>query len=47
MRFLCIAIIIRSLERIIKFKHDDSEVFDIIEKGLENLENQSNGFLMV
>jgi len=33
--------------RIIKFKHDDSEVFEIIEKGLENLENQSNGLLMV
>ncbi len=33
--------------RIIKFKHDDSEVFDIIGKGLENLESQSNGLLMV
>jgi hypothetical protein len=33
--------------RIIKFKHDDSEVFEIIGKGLENLENQSNGLLMV
>ena len=33
--------------RIIKFKHDDSEVFEIIGKGLENLESQSNGLLMV
>jgi hypothetical protein len=33
--------------RIIKFKHDDSEMFDIIEKGLKNLENQSNGLLIV
>lgn len=31
--------------RIIKFKHDDSEVFELIGKGLENLENQSNGLL--
>ena len=31
--------------RIIKFKHDDSEPFKIIEKGLENLESQSNGLL--
>jgi hypothetical protein len=31
----------------VKFKHDDSEVFEIIEKELENLENQSNGLLMV
>lgn len=33
--------------RVIKFKHDDSEVFEIIGKGLENLEMQSNGLLMV
>jgi len=33
--------------RVIKFKHDDSEVFEIIGKGLENLESQSNGLLMV
>jgi hypothetical protein len=33
--------------RIIKFKHDDSEMIEIIEKGLENLENQSNGLLIV
>lgn len=33
--------------RIIKFKHDDSEVFEIIGRGLENLESQSNGLLMV
>ncbi len=33
--------------RIIKFKHDDCEVFEIIGKGLENLESQSNGLLMV
>lgn len=33
--------------RFIKFKHDDSEVFEIIGKGLENLESQSNGLLMV
>jgi len=31
--------------RIIKFKHDDSEIFEIIGKGLENMENQSNGLL--
>lgn len=31
--------------RIIKFKHDDSEIFEIIGKGLENLESQSNGLL--
>jgi len=31
--------------RIIKFKHDDSEIFKIIGKGLENMENQSNGLL--
>lgn len=31
--------------RVIKFKHDDSEVFEIIGKGLENLESQSNGLL--
>ena len=33
--------------RVIKFKHDDSEVLEIIGKGLENLESQSNGLLMV
>lgn len=33
--------------RNIKFMHDDSEFFEIIEKGLENLESQSNGLLMV
>jgi hypothetical protein len=33
--------------RIIKFKHDDFEVFEIIGKGLENLESQSNGLLML
>lgn len=33
--------------RIIKFKHDDSEIFEIIGRGLENLESQSNGLLMV
>ncbi len=33
--------------RVIKFKHDDSEVFEIIRKGLENLERQSNGLLIV
>jgi len=33
--------------RIIKFKHTDSEIFDIIEKGLENMEMQSNGLLML
>ena len=31
--------------RIIKFKHDDSEIFKIIGKGLENMESQSNGLL--
>lgn len=31
--------------RIIKFKHDDSEIIEIIGKGLENLEMQSNGLL--
>ena len=33
--------------RSIKFKHDDSEVFEIIGKGLENLESQSNGLFSV
>ncbi len=33
--------------QIIKFKHEDSEIFEIIGKGLENLEMQSNGLLMV
>ncbi len=32
---------------VIKLKHDDSEVFEIIGKGLENLERQSNGLLML
>jgi hypothetical protein len=32
--------------RIIKFKHDDSEIFKIIGEGLKNLESQSNGLLM-
>jgi len=31
--------------RIIKFKHDDSELFEIIKEGIKNLENQSNGLL--
>lgn len=31
--------------RIIKFKQNDSELFKIIGKGLENLESQSNGLL--
>ncbi len=31
--------------RIIKFKHDDSELFEIIEEGMKNLEDQSNGLL--
>jgi hypothetical protein len=31
--------------RIIKFKLDDSELFEIIGKGLENMEMQSNGLL--
>jgi hypothetical protein len=31
--------------RIIKFKRDDSEIFEIIGKGLENMEMQSNGLL--
>ena len=33
--------------RIIRFKRDDSEMFDIIEKSLENFEMQSNGILML
>jgi hypothetical protein len=31
--------------RIIKFKHDDSELFEIIGQGMDNLESQSNGLL--
>ena len=31
--------------RIIKFKHDDSELFEIIGRGMDNLESQSNGLL--
>jgi len=31
--------------RIIKFELDDSEIFEIIGKGLENMESQSNGLL--
>jgi hypothetical protein len=31
--------------RIIKFKHDDSELFEIIGQGVDNLESQSNGLL--
>ena len=31
--------------RIIKFGHDDSEIIEIIGKGLENMEMQSNGLL--
>jgi len=30
----------------IKFKHDDSELFKIIGQGMDNLESQSNGLLM-
>jgi len=29
----------------IQFKHDDSELFEIIGKGMDNLESQSNGLL--
>jgi hypothetical protein len=29
----------------IKFKHDDSELFEIIEEGMKNLEDQSNGLM--
>lgn len=32
--------------RIIRFKHDDSEIFTIIQNSLENFEMQSNGLLM-
>jgi hypothetical protein len=31
--------------RMIKFKHDDSELFEIIEEGMKNLEDQSNGLM--
>jgi len=31
--------------RVIKFKHDDSELFEIIKEGVKNLESQSNGLL--
>ena len=31
--------------RMIQFKHDDSELFEIIGKGMDNLESQSNGLL--
>jgi len=31
--------------RMIKFKHDDSELFEIIGQGMDNLESQSNGLL--
>jgi hypothetical protein len=31
--------------RVIKFKHDDSELFKIIGQGMDNLESQSNGLL--
>jgi hypothetical protein len=31
--------------RSIKFKYDDSELFEIIGKGLVNMEMQSNGLL--
>ena len=31
--------------RMIKFKHDDSELFEIVEEGLKNLEEQSNGLM--
>jgi len=31
--------------RMIKFKYDDSELFQIIGQGMDNLESQSNGLL--
>lgn len=33
--------------RIIRIKHDDSEILTIIENSLENLERQSNGLLIL
>ena len=33
--------------RIIRLKHDDSEIFTIIQNSLKNFEMQSNGLLML